>query len=58
MYDQMHKLYLHENQYITSTDYLQTVMLIQAGSMETYLLKWNYYINQRMLQNKTYGITD
>lgn len=38
MYDQMHKLYLHENQYIISTDYLQTVMLIEEGSMETYHL--------------------
>ena len=55
----MHKLfYLHENQYITRTDYLQTVMLIEAGSMETYHLNLNYNINQRMLQNKTYGITD
>ena len=59
MYDQMHKLfYLHENQYITSTDYLQTVVLIEAGSMETYHLNLNYNINQRMLQNETYGITD
>ena len=59
MYDQMHKLfYLHENQYITRTDYLQTVMLIEAGSMETYHLNLNYNINQRMLQNETYGITD
>ena len=59
MYDQMHKLfYLHENQYVTSTDYLQTVMLIKAGSIETYPLNLNYNINQRMLQNKIYGITD
>ena len=50
MYDQMHKLfYLHENQYITRTDYLQTVMLSEAGSMEMYLLNLNYNINQRML---------
>ena len=58
MYGQMHKLYLHANQYITSTDYLQTVMPIEGGSMETYHLNLNYNINQRMLQNKTYGITD
>ena len=45
MYDQTHKLfYLHENQYITSTDYLQTVVLIEAGSMETYHLNLNYNI--------------
>jgi len=54
----MHNLYLHENQYITSTDYLQTVVPIEAGSMETYHWNLNYNINQRMLQNKTYGITD
>ena len=47
MYVQMHKLfYLHENQYITSTDYLQTVMLIEAGSMETYHINLNYNITK------------
>ena len=50
MYDQTHKLfYLHENQYITSTDYLQTVVPIEAGSMEMCHLNLNYNINQRML---------
>ena len=31
-------IYLHENRYITNTNYLQIAKLIEAGSMETYHL--------------------
>ena len=39
-------IFLHENHYITSTDYLQIAKLIEAGSMETYHYT-RYYINTK-----------
>ena len=43
------KLYLHDNQYITSKDYLQIAKLIEAGirSIETYQLFLNYNVNTK-----------
>ena len=41
------KLYLRQNQYITSADYLQIAKLIEAGSIETYHLHLNCKINTK-----------
>ena len=43
------KLYLHENQYITSADYPQIAKLIEAGSMETYSLEQQTHFRSSLL---------